>query len=100
MTTMVTIPSNTFRPETTSIPFTVSAPDLVVNLSLPRWSTHALHPQKEGISILRTRLFSLGGSYRFFAEVRNDYVEQLKLDIQVSDRAGNYLSLNNFSFAV
>jgi hypothetical protein len=93
MKTIVTIPSNKFRPETTFIPFTISAPNLVGNFSLPRWSTHALHPQKEGISLFRTQLFNLCGSYRFFGEVRDDHVEQLKLDIQVSNCTGNCLHL-------
>jgi hypothetical protein len=84
MKALITIPSNKFRSETTYIPFTISAPNLIGNFSLPRWSTHALNPQQEGISLFKTQLFNLGGSYRFFAEVRDDHVEQLKLDIQVS----------------
>lgn len=85
MKTIVTIPSHKFRPETTTTPFTVSAPNLVGNFSLPRWSTHALHPQKEGVSLFKTQSFNLNGSYRFFSEVRIDRVERLKLDIQVGD---------------
>jgi len=85
MKTIITFPSNKFRSETTCIPFTISAPNLIGNFSLPRWSTHALNPQQEGISLFKTQLFNLGGSYRFFAEVRDDHVEQLKFDIQVSN---------------
>jgi len=81
--TSTTIPSNTFRPESTSIPFTVSAPGLVGNFSLPRWSTHALNAQKDGISLFKTESFNINGSYRFFAEVRDEHVEQLKLNFNV-----------------
>lgn len=82
---MINIPSNKFRPDTTSIPFTISAPNTVGNFSLPRWSTHALHPQEEGIGLFKTQLLNFDGSYRFFAEVHDNHVEQLKLNIQVSN---------------
>src|SRR6266540_393144 len=87
--TSVTIPSNMFRPESTSIPFTVSAPGVVGNFSLPRWSTHALNAQKDGISLFKTESFNINGSYRFFAEVREEYVEQLKLDFNVRCHRAN-----------
>lgn len=87
--TSATILSNTFRPESTSIPFTVSAPGLVGNFSLPRWSTHALYAQKDGISLFKTESFNINGSYRFFAEVRDEHVEQLKLDFNVRCHRAN-----------
>jgi len=82
--TNTTIHSNVFRPESTSFPFTISAPDLLADFSLPRWSTHALNAQKHGISLFKTKLFNIDGSYRYFAEVREDNIDQLKLDIGVS----------------
>lgn len=78
------IPSNTYRPEWTTIPFTVEAPDLFMSLSLPRWNTNALHAPAEGNNIAKLGLVRLKGSYQYFAEVRDEYVEQLKLDFTVS----------------
>ncbi|KAF8161147.1 hypothetical protein B0H34DRAFT_654233 [Crassisporium funariophilum] len=79
--TTATIPSNTFRPESTCIPFAIVAPDLLVDFSLPRWNTHALHAPKKGINLFKTKLLNLEGSYLYFAEAREEHVEQLKLDI-------------------
>ncbi|KDR75835.1 hypothetical protein GALMADRAFT_156774 [Galerina marginata CBS 339.88] len=80
-----TIPSNTFRPNSTLIPFHITAPDLAVNISLPRWNTHALHARKEGINLLKSSAFNLSGSYRYFAEVKEEYVEQLRLQFDLKD---------------
>lgn len=81
--TDATILSNTFRPEATTIPFCVIAPDVFIDLSLPRWNTHALHSPADGNSLAKVGLLRIDGSYRYFAEVRNDYVEQLKLTFTV-----------------
>ncbi|CAA7261639.1 unnamed protein product [Cyclocybe aegerita] len=78
-----TIPSNVFRPESTPIPFTVIAPDLSACFFLPRWNTHALPTLKDGIPLFTTELFQINASYRYFAEVHDENVEQLKLDISM-----------------
>lgn len=80
--TSTTIPANVFRPEFTSISFTVAAPDLVANLSLPRWSTHASH-RKTGTNVFKTSTLNIVGSYRYFSEVLAENVEQLRLDFDV-----------------
>ena len=82
---MVTeIPLNVFTPESTSIPFSVIGGNTVVDFSLPRWSTHALHAPKKGITLLHTESLNISGSYLYFAEVREENIEQLKLDFEVS----------------
>ena len=82
---MVTeIPLNVFTPEFTSIPFSIIGPKMVVDFLLPRWSTHALHAPKQGITLLHTESLNISGSYLYFAEVRDGNMEQLKLDFQVS----------------
>lgn len=78
-----TIPSNVFRPEKVSIAFDLEAADPSLYLSLPRWNTNALHLPKEGNSLAKLGLFRLGGTYLYFADVREDNVEQLKLTITV-----------------
>jgi hypothetical protein len=82
---MVTeIPMNVFTPEFTSIPFSIIGPKMVVDFLLPRWSTHALHAPKQGITLLHTESLNISGSYLYFAEVQDGNMEQLKLDFQVS----------------
>ncbi|KAF9475774.1 hypothetical protein BDN70DRAFT_996181 [Pholiota conissans] len=82
---LTTIPLSEFRPEMTSISFDVVANDLVVNISLPRWNTHASHMPSDGVSLLRTVSFSLEGSYLYFATVHQENVEQLRLDFTLND---------------
>ncbi|PPQ67263.1 hypothetical protein CVT25_005847 [Psilocybe cyanescens] len=75
----IMIPSNIFRPESTSIPFFVVIPNFVVKFSLPRWNTHARYASKEGINLLNATLLNVSGSYRYFNSVMEEHVEQLKL---------------------
>ncbi|KAF8210348.1 hypothetical protein K438DRAFT_1959629 [Mycena galopus ATCC 62051] len=81
------IPSDIFRPESTTISFSVDIPDVSINLSLPRWNTWALHAPKDGNSIAKARVLKLDGFFRYFSEVRDDTVEQLKLTITARDLA-------------
>ncbi|KAF7321613.1 hypothetical protein MKEN_00682400 [Mycena kentingensis (nom. inval.)] len=81
------IPSDLFRPEATTVPFSVEMPDVAFNLSLPRWNTWALHAPSEGTNIAKIRLLKLDGSYRYFSDVSEDHVEQLKLSFTVRDIA-------------
>lgn len=82
--TVTEIPLNVFTPEFTSILFSVVGPNMVVDFLLPRWSTHALHAPKQGITLLRTKSLNITGSYLYFAEVREENLEQLKLNFEVS----------------
>ncbi|KAG6841879.1 hypothetical protein C0991_005609 [Blastosporella zonata] len=79
--------SNEFRHECPKIPFTLDIPDVSLSLSLPRWNINALHAPKEGNSLANVRFLHVEGSYQYFAEVREDYVEQLKLKFDVRDIA-------------
>ncbi|KAJ7497366.1 hypothetical protein FB451DRAFT_229194 [Mycena latifolia] len=81
------IPSDNFRPISTTIPFSIEVPDVALNLSLPRWNTWALHAPKDGNSLAKVRVLRAEGFYRYFSEVREDYVEQLKLTLTVRDIA-------------
>ncbi|KAF7376210.1 hypothetical protein MSAN_00036100 [Mycena sanguinolenta] len=79
------IPSDTFRPESTTIAFSVDIPDVAIDLSLPRWNTWALHAPPDGNSIAKARVMKIDGFFRYFSEVRDDTVEQLKLSITGRD---------------
>ncbi|KAJ7579122.1 hypothetical protein C8J56DRAFT_337033 [Mycena floridula] len=79
-----TIPSNTYRPESTAITFSLEMPNVSLNLSLPRWNVYALHLPKEGNSLAKVETIRIDGSYRYYSEVRKDYVEQLDLSFAAS----------------
>ncbi|KAI3619034.1 fermentation associated protein [Moniliophthora roreri] len=79
-----TIPSNVFRPDSINITFTVDIPDASLNLSLPRWNTNALHSPAEGSSLAKIVSLSMDGSYLYYAEVREENVEQLKLNLMAN----------------
>ena len=80
----VTIPSNIFRPEKTTVSFSVDAPEALFVLSLPRWNTNALHAPKGGNTLGRAHSIRLEGTYLYFSQVRNDNIEQLHLKLTVS----------------
>ena len=80
----VTMPLNIFRPDKTTVFFSVDAPEATVVLSLPRWNTNALHAPKEGNTLGRARAIQLEGSYLYFSQLRDDNIEQLDLKLTVS----------------
>ncbi|EJD02702.1 uncharacterized protein FOMMEDRAFT_146573 [Fomitiporia mediterranea MF3/22] len=82
---ITTVPSNKFRPLSTKASFSIVAPDVAVTLTLPRWNTHGLVPSsvRQLTNFGQVGLFRLDGSYMYHAEVRDDCVDQLKLDVQI-----------------
>ncbi|KAI6040347.1 hypothetical protein EDC04DRAFT_2894324 [Pisolithus marmoratus] len=82
---VVTIPSNTYRPETSTIPLSIDAPDLAVSMSLPKWNTQSLYNRGKEQQVLYTRTFRLLASYNSWSEVRFDHIDQIKLDIFLSN---------------
>ncbi|KII92575.1 hypothetical protein PLICRDRAFT_134291 [Plicaturopsis crispa FD-325 SS-3] len=92
------IPSDTFRPESTSIPFTLLVPDVTLSLSLPRWNTHSLMNNARGCTIGKARMFRLDGSYRYYSDVSEENVEQLQITIATREVAYNAVgwSLRHF----
>ncbi|KAJ7647262.1 hypothetical protein FB45DRAFT_987066 [Roridomyces roridus] len=84
---VVDIPSDTFRPVSTLITIALDIPDVSINLSLPRWNTWALHAPTDGHSIVKARVLHMDASYRYYAEVREDHVEQFKLSFVIRDLA-------------
>ncbi|KAF9070624.1 hypothetical protein BDP27DRAFT_1401949 [Rhodocollybia butyracea] len=78
-----TIPSNVYRPESTTVPFAIDMPDASLKLSLPRWNTNALHAPKEGNTLARLGPSRIDGSYLYFSEVHEEHIEQLALAIKV-----------------
>ncbi|KAI0035556.1 hypothetical protein K488DRAFT_82999 [Vararia minispora EC-137] len=73
------IPANKFRPLCSTFSFEVSAPDVAVSMSLPRWTSHRLVNSKPVTKLGRIGHLGLEGSYLWHADRRPDNIEQLKL---------------------
>jgi hypothetical protein len=74
------IPANIYLPEATLIPFIVEAQHLSFALSLPRWNTRA---SKYANRMGRVGFCLMVASYRYYADVHEENIEQLRLDITV-----------------
>ncbi|KAG6900261.1 hypothetical protein C0993_000714 [Termitomyces sp. T159_Od127] len=85
---MTNILSTEFRPESTTIPFTIDVPDSSLSLSLPRWNINALHAPRGGNSLANIRSLhlklkfdlrdvafkNLGWSIRHFMVFKENYL--------------------------
>ena len=85
------MPFNKYRPEATTVSFWIDAPDVNLSLSLPRWNITSLSPVPDRSQIGRIGMLNMKGSYRYFAEVKPEYVDQLKLDFSVGQTPSRYL---------
>ncbi|EIN11333.1 hypothetical protein PUNSTDRAFT_98433 [Punctularia strigosozonata HHB-11173 SS5] len=70
---------NRFRPESTLVPLWIESPGVAVHLTLPKWNTHSMDGDAHAGEIGTIGFLRLDGSYRYFAEVRDNNIEQLKL---------------------
>ena len=77
------IMSDKFRPAWTSFPFSIVAPDVTLSLTLPKWSTHRLQTMEPITKLITVGLLRLDGSYLYFSDVREENVDQLRLNISV-----------------
>ncbi|KAI0705009.1 hypothetical protein C8T65DRAFT_728083 [Cerioporus squamosus] len=79
------MPFNKYRPEATTVSFWIEAPDVYVDLTLPRWNIASLYPTPDRSQVGRIGMFNMKGSYRYFAEVQKEHVDQLKLEFAGRD---------------
>ncbi|KAI0368271.1 hypothetical protein BV20DRAFT_969313 [Pilatotrama ljubarskyi] len=79
------MPFNKYRPEATTVSFWIEAPDMHVGLSLPRWNISSLSSTPDRSRIGKIGMLNMEGSYRYYAEVKPEYVDQLKLDFSARD---------------
>ncbi|KAL1748805.1 hypothetical protein HDZ31DRAFT_59984 [Schizophyllum fasciatum] len=79
LTSRITVPADTFRPDHSVVSFSLDAPDVRLKFSLPKWNTHALHAPAGGYDIGTLGDFGIKGSYLYWAFVRNDTADKLKL---------------------
>ncbi|KAI0267154.1 hypothetical protein BC834DRAFT_969170 [Gloeopeniophorella convolvens] len=79
------INSDRFRPSCTAFPFTIDAPDVILGLTLPKWSTHRLQTLEPVTKLMTLGLLRLDGSYLYSSDVRPENVDQLKLKFTLND---------------
>ena len=79
------MPFTQYRPEATTVSFWIETPDLYIDLSLPRWNIASLYPTPDRSQVGRIGMLNMSGSYRYFAEVTKDHVDQLKLEFTGRD---------------
>lgn len=82
----VEVPLIRYRPESSTIPFSVEGDDVLLTMDLPRWETH--NQNSFGSECLhnvgKIKILKVRGSYLYFSEVHPDHVEALNLTIDVS----------------
>lgn len=81
---MVKIPLNAYRPEASTISFSIEVPKLTGSVSLPKWNTQSLYNLGKDQRALHIGAFRLQGSYYYLSQIRSGNVDQMKLDIFVS----------------
>lgn len=79
----VVIPSNVFRPLSTTVSFDVRVPEIALRVTLPRWNTHALRSVELLKDVGRIKDFGISGKYHYHSEVREEFLDQLKMKIMV-----------------
>ena len=79
------MPFTKYRPEATTVSFWIEARDVNVDLSLPRWNISSLYPTPDRSQVGRIGMLNMNGSYRYFAAIKQDNVDQLKLEFTGRD---------------
>lgn len=85
LTNNVTIPLTKYRPDSTTVSFTLEGDDIGVIMTLPRWNTRSLYAKPHRSNeISRAGHLRLDASYCYFSEIHPENIDQLKLKILVS----------------
>ena len=79
------MPFTKYRPEASTVSFWLEVPDVFVDLSLPRWNISSLYPTPDRSQVGRIGMLNMNGSYRYFAEVKPDNIDELKLQFTGKD---------------
>ena len=84
--TDVSIPFTKYRPASTNVSFRIEGPDLSVGLTLPKWNTRSLYSRPHWYSeVGNIGLLHVDVSYCYHTEVHLENVDQLRVDISVSN---------------
>jgi hypothetical protein len=84
MDAYIAVASTQYRPEFSIVPFSVNAPDMRFELSVPRWDTHRSFGADEVFEAGKIGQLDVRGSYRYYAEPKPDHQETLDLHFEVS----------------
>lgn len=71
--------STRYRPDFSTVPFTVDAKDVLVNIRLPSWDTHRTFNLDPSVEVGRVGDIAVSGSYRYYAHPSPEHQEKLKL---------------------
>jgi hypothetical protein len=79
---VVTIPSAKYRPEVTTVPFSIESADrLTLSLTFPKWNTRAAHATPQNTDLGRVESLRIDGSYRYHSFVKREFVDRLTLNL-------------------
>lgn len=82
----VAVSATQYRPEFSTVPFSVEARDIRVDIGLPTWDTHRGEGGSQDIEIGKIGDLSVAGAYRYYSEPRPEHQENLTLNLEVSQR--------------
>lgn len=87
LTSNVHIPSEKFRPESSTVPFSIEATSVAVGLTLPKWHTNAMYSSPATNDIGRVSHLLVDGRFFYHTEHREDFVDRLNLLFKVFSTA-------------
>lgn len=95
--TDISIPFTKYRPASTNVSFRIEGPDVAVGLTLPKWNTRSLYSRPHWYSdVGHIGLLHVDVSYCYHGDVHVENVDQLRVDITVSD----FWSIANIAYTV
>lgn len=86
----VEVPLIRFRPESSTIPFSVQGSDLALLMHMPEWHTHSTFGNQNTAQFAKVGKLRLRGSYLYYAEPTPEHVECITLFIYVSMTLGTH----------
>lgn len=82
MEAFVAVDSTQYRADLSTIPFSVSAHDAVVEMSLPSWDTHRSFSESASVEVGKIGEVSARGTYTFYSHPHPDHQETLMLHLE------------------
>jgi hypothetical protein len=90
MEAYVAVGTTQYRPEFTTIPFTVNVDDAVVKMSVPKWDTHRSFANDVNFEVGKIGHVSAKGSYTYYSTPHPDHQEMLVLHLEESGCLDEY----------
>ena len=83
MSAYVAVAATQYRPDMSTVPFTVNLTDARVELSVPSWDTHRSFCADETVEVGKIGLVTASGSYTYYSVPRPEHQETLVLHLEV-----------------